>query len=287
MRCFASVTCTPICGAGRSWIPPTGRPRSPPTRSCSTATPDSPAAARAQVRIAELQERFAYKEYRAAIYYFRLKAYDSAILYLKDLVATYPRAAIAPDALVKLVQAYREAGLPGGRAGDLRLPAALPPRCPGSSTGLSRRTRPERPERDGRPLRGVVRSVHHGHLIVGQVAAETLGLESLRFVPAREQPFKRGLHGASAEHARRCWISRWPAHPASRWSAPSWSGRRLVHRGHPSGPARAGAGRRADAAPRGGRGGRARGLARGGGDPSGSRPSWCSPAPGCPCPPLR
>jgi len=41
--------------------------------------------------------------------------------------------------------------------------------------------------------------VHHGHLIVGRVAAETLGLDSLRFVPAREQPFKRGQHGASGE----------------------------------------------------------------------------------------
>jgi outer membrane protein assembly factor BamD len=71
---------------------------------------NSPAAARAQARIAELQERFAYKEYRAAIYYFKLKAYDSAILYLKDLVATYPRAAVAPDALLKLVEAYRRLG---------------------------------------------------------------------------------------------------------------------------------------------------------------------------------
>ena len=42
--------------------------------------------------------------------------------------------------------------------------------------------------------------VHHGHLIVGRVAAEILGLDSLRFVPAREQPFKRGQHGALAEH---------------------------------------------------------------------------------------
>ncbi len=40
--------------------------------------------------------------------------------------------------------------------------------------------------------------IHHGHLIVGRVAAETLGLDSLRFVPAREQPFKQGLHGAPA-----------------------------------------------------------------------------------------
>ena len=48
-------------------------------------------------------------------------------------------------------------------------------------------------------LGGSFDPVHHGHLIVGRVAAETLGLESLRFVPARQQPFKRGLHGASAE----------------------------------------------------------------------------------------
>jgi outer membrane protein assembly factor BamD len=70
----------------------------------------SPAAARAQASIEDLQERFAYKEYRAALYYFKLKAYDSAILYLKDVVATYPRAAVAPDALLKLVEAYRRLG---------------------------------------------------------------------------------------------------------------------------------------------------------------------------------
>jgi len=71
---------------------------------------NSPAAPRAQARIAELQERFAYKEYRAALFYFKLKAYDSAILYLKDVVATYPRASIAPDALLKLVEAYQRLG---------------------------------------------------------------------------------------------------------------------------------------------------------------------------------
>lgn len=42
--------------------------------------------------------------------------------------------------------------------------------------------------------------VHHGHLIVGQVAAEQLQLDALRFVPAREQPFKRGKHRSTPEH---------------------------------------------------------------------------------------
>jgi outer membrane protein assembly factor BamD len=72
--------------------------------------PQSTAAKRAQVRITELNERFASKAYKAAVFYFRLKAYDSAILYLKDLVATYPKAAVVPEALVKLVQAYRALG---------------------------------------------------------------------------------------------------------------------------------------------------------------------------------
>lgn len=72
--------------------------------------PGGSAAKRAQQRIDDLQERFAIKEYKAALYYMRLKAYDSAILYLKDLVATYPRSSVAPDALIHLVQAYRTLG---------------------------------------------------------------------------------------------------------------------------------------------------------------------------------
>lgn len=47
-------------------------------------------------------------------------------------------------------------------------------------------------------LGGSFDPIHHGHLIVARVAQETLGLDELRFLPAREQPFKRGRHGASA-----------------------------------------------------------------------------------------
>ncbi len=72
--------------------------------------PEGSPAKRAQERIDDLQERFAVKEYKAALYYMRLKAYDSAILYLKDLVATYPRSSVAPDALIHLVRAYRTLG---------------------------------------------------------------------------------------------------------------------------------------------------------------------------------
>ncbi|HEX6407877.1 MAG TPA: outer membrane protein assembly factor BamD, partial [Gemmatimonadales bacterium] len=72
--------------------------------------PGSNAAKRGQLRIAELNERFATKEFKAGLFYFRLKAYDSAILYLKDVVATYPKATVVPEALIKLVQAYKALG---------------------------------------------------------------------------------------------------------------------------------------------------------------------------------
>jgi nicotinate-nucleotide adenylyltransferase len=49
-------------------------------------------------------------------------------------------------------------------------------------------------------LGGSFDPIHHGHLIVGRVALEQLGLDRLRFVPAREQPFKQGRHRTSPEH---------------------------------------------------------------------------------------
>ena len=162
---------------------------------------NSSAAARAQERINELHERFAYKEYRAGLFYFKLKAYDSAILYLKDVVATYPARGHRSRRAAQAGRGVPAAGLPGGRAGDLRLPPALPPHRGARRDPV--------PCRHGRGLIGRMVGlfggsfdpVHHGHLIVGQVAAEMLGLDSLRFVPAREQPFKRGRpRGASPEH---------------------------------------------------------------------------------------
>ncbi len=49
-------------------------------------------------------------------------------------------------------------------------------------------------------LGGSFDPIHHGHLIVARVAAESLGLDELRFLPAREQPFKQGRHAAPASH---------------------------------------------------------------------------------------
>jgi outer membrane protein assembly factor BamD len=69
--------------------------------------PDTPAAFRATQRTQELQEMFAAKEFETAMFYMRLKAYDSAILSFRAVVANYPRSKVTPEALVKLVQSYR------------------------------------------------------------------------------------------------------------------------------------------------------------------------------------
>ncbi len=69
--------------------------------------PGTPAARRAGIRLTELLEMFAQKEFKNALYYFRFKAYDSAILMLRSVIATYPRASVVPTALERLVQAYQ------------------------------------------------------------------------------------------------------------------------------------------------------------------------------------
>jgi outer membrane protein assembly factor BamD len=68
--------------------------------------PESPAAARARIKLAALTDKFAEKEYRNGLFYFRLKAYDSAILYFRSVVADYPQSRVAPLALLKLVRVY-------------------------------------------------------------------------------------------------------------------------------------------------------------------------------------
>ncbi len=72
--------------------------------------PDTDAARAAQAKTAELNNWFAAKALKAARYYLRLKAYDSAIINLRDLLATYPRSEAAPEALAYLIRAYRTLG---------------------------------------------------------------------------------------------------------------------------------------------------------------------------------
>ncbi len=47
-------------------------------------------------------------------------------------------------------------------------------------------------------LGGSFDPIHHGHLLAAQAVREALDLTQVRFVPAREQPFKQGRHAAPA-----------------------------------------------------------------------------------------
>jgi outer membrane protein assembly factor BamD len=68
------------------------------------------AAKRAAMRLNELGEKFALKEYKNAMFYFRFKAYESSILMLRGVIANYPKSSVVPAALERLLRAYRILG---------------------------------------------------------------------------------------------------------------------------------------------------------------------------------
>ncbi|SRR3954470_455471 len=72
--------------------------------------PESDAAGRARLHVRRLENQFAEKAYKTGVFYFRRKAFDSAIIYFKDVIANYPNATRAPDALLRLVDSYHAIG---------------------------------------------------------------------------------------------------------------------------------------------------------------------------------
>jgi outer membrane protein assembly factor BamD len=72
--------------------------------------PTSPAAERARLRIADLNEMFAEKGYKNGVFYYRLKAFDSAMIYFKDVVLKYPASDYAAQSVVKLIETYDRIG---------------------------------------------------------------------------------------------------------------------------------------------------------------------------------
>lgn len=68
------------------------------------------AAARAGVHVRQLKEQFAEKAYKNGMFYLRRRAWDSAIIYFKDVIASYPESSHVPQALLRLVDSYRAIG---------------------------------------------------------------------------------------------------------------------------------------------------------------------------------
>lgn len=75
-----------------------------------TRYPNSTAAALTRERAAELGDRFALKDLKNGDFYFRIKAFDSAIIYYRSVIAGWPQSRHAPTALMKLVETYRRIG---------------------------------------------------------------------------------------------------------------------------------------------------------------------------------
>ncbi len=72
--------------------------------------PNSEAATQAQPFIADLNEKFSRKLFKTGEYYFKLKAFDSAIIYYRDLVARFNGTTYAPRAVTRLIEAYDTIG---------------------------------------------------------------------------------------------------------------------------------------------------------------------------------
>lgn len=68
--------------------------------------PTSPIIPRANLQIAKLDEWFATKDFETGYHYLKRKAYDSAIIYFKDVIRLHPKAKVTREAYVRLHQAY-------------------------------------------------------------------------------------------------------------------------------------------------------------------------------------
>lgn len=57
-------------------------------------------------QLTELTEDFATKDYESGMFYIRRKAWDSAIIYMRDVITKYPDSQRSRDAYLRLAQAY-------------------------------------------------------------------------------------------------------------------------------------------------------------------------------------
>jgi outer membrane protein assembly factor BamD len=80
----------------------------------------------AEREIADLQNRLAIKDFEAGDYYFRRKAYDSGIIYFKDVLQKYGTTPTARIAEMRLVEAYKAIKYPDAADHCANLRARFP-----------------------------------------------------------------------------------------------------------------------------------------------------------------
>lgn len=69
--------------------------------------PSSPLVPEAEAGVAKLEQMFATKDYDTGYHYIKRGAYDSAIIYFKDVIRKYPNAPKAREAYLRLLESYR------------------------------------------------------------------------------------------------------------------------------------------------------------------------------------
>jgi outer membrane protein assembly factor BamD len=69
--------------------------------------PGSPLVPEAERDVARLEQWFATKDYETGYHYIKRRAYDSAIIYFKDVIENYPNTPKAREAYLRLLESYR------------------------------------------------------------------------------------------------------------------------------------------------------------------------------------
>jgi outer membrane protein assembly factor BamD len=70
-------------------------------------TPEAEAAA---VRVVEMRQKLAQKEYETGLFYFRRRAFDASVIYFERAATEFPDTVVAPAALLRLHEAYTRIG---------------------------------------------------------------------------------------------------------------------------------------------------------------------------------
>ncbi len=93
--------------------------------------PGTNAAARAQTHIAQLNAWFSEKDYEIGMFYYRRHAYDSAIMYFKEVIANHQGTPQVVEALLRLTDSYKAIGYRNERDETCETLRQFFPKAPG------------------------------------------------------------------------------------------------------------------------------------------------------------
>lgn len=111
-----SLAASALLSAGDSYLKMWCDPSLDPTyatmaqtqyRLLASVYPESPLKVQAEKGAQRIEELLATKDYETGMHYVRRRAFDSALIYLKDVVRNFPNSAKSRDAMLRIVEVYR------------------------------------------------------------------------------------------------------------------------------------------------------------------------------------